>query len=163
MKIIGVILVILTNCCYIANNYAVKWAGLGAGEVSLVRGVLQISVFTAMLLLSKRDKNHCSDNESQKSRIILESACVTVPLCAGSAVPPPLPWAECGLVCLYGLLSSSASFAVVTALPRMPVGDVIVICMSTPVFSIIFSALILKTRLTLLSVALCIFIGVSYI
>ena len=29
MKIIGVILVILTNCCYIANNYAVKWAGLG--------------------------------------------------------------------------------------------------------------------------------------
>ena len=163
MKIIGVILVILTNCCYIANNYAVKWAGLGAGEVSLVRGVLQISVFTAMLLLSKRDKNHCSDNESQKSRIILESACVTVPLCAGSAVPPPLPWAECGLVCLYGLLSSSASFAVVTALPLMPVGDLISICMSTPVFSIIFSALILKTRLTLLSVALCILIGVCYI
>ena len=36
MKIIGVILVILTNFCYITNNYAVKWTGLGAGEVSLI-------------------------------------------------------------------------------------------------------------------------------
>ena len=36
MKIIGVILVILINFCYIANNYAVKWAELGAGEVSLI-------------------------------------------------------------------------------------------------------------------------------
>ena len=73
--------------------------------------------------------------------------------------PSPRPWWEYALVCLYGFLTSSATFAVVTALPFMPIGDLIVICMSTPVFSVIFDALINKTQVTLLSVALCVLIG----
>ena len=47
----GATLVLLTNCFYIANNYAVKWARLGAAEVSLVRGALQIIVFSAVLAI----------------------------------------------------------------------------------------------------------------
>ena len=65
----GATLVLLTNCCYIANNYAVKWARLGAGEVALVRGALQILVFSAVLVISKRVKTHHRNNiESQKCK-----------------------------------------------------------------------------------------------
>ena len=70
MKMFGATLVLLTNCCYIANNYAVKWARLGAGEVGLVRGALQILVFSAVLGISKRVKTHHHRNniESQKCK-----------------------------------------------------------------------------------------------
>ena len=75
MNIFGASLVLLTNCCYIANNYAVKWAGLGAGEVSLVRGALQVLVFSAALIISTRVKSHRNNNnsESQKCKISRKS------------------------------------------------------------------------------------------
>ena len=76
MNILGGLLVIVTNCCYIANSYAVKWAGLGAGEVSLVRGALQVLVFSAALLISTRAKNHRNNIESQKCKISWKSKCV---------------------------------------------------------------------------------------
>lgn len=60
------------------------------------------------------------------------------------------------LVLLYGLLTSSASFSCVSAIPLMPIGDLIVVCMSTPVFSVILDKLVLKRPLTLLSVTLCV-------
>ena len=63
------------------------------------------------------------------------------------------------LVLLYGLLTSSASFSCVSAIPLMPFGDLIVVCMSTPVFSVILDKLVLKRPLTLLSVTLCVLIG----
>ena len=63
------------------------------------------------------------------------------------------------LVLLYGLLTSSASFSCVSAIPLMPIGDLIVVCMSTPVFSVILDKLVLKRPLTLLSVTLCLLIG----
>ena len=63
------------------------------------------------------------------------------------------------LVLLYGLLTSSASFSCVSAIPLMPIGDLIVVCMSTPVFSVILDKLVLKRPLTLLSVTLCVLIG----
>ena len=70
-KILGILLVILVNLAYIGSNYAVKWAGLGAGEVSLVRGALQILVFSAALIISTRVKSHRNNNnsESQKCKI----------------------------------------------------------------------------------------------
>ena len=75
MNIFGASLVLLTNCCYIANNYAVKWAGLGAGEVSLVRGGLQVLVFSVALIISTRAKSHRNNNniESQKCKISRKS------------------------------------------------------------------------------------------
>ena len=109
MNIFGAILVILTNCCYIANNYAVKWAGLGAGEVSLVRGAIQVLVFSAALLISTRAKDHRNNIESQKCKISWKSKCVNwqfkLPsyfLClrsssSCSSIPPPLVGVRPGL------------------------------------------------------------------
>ena len=42
-KTLGVVFVILVNIIYVAQNYLVKTVELGAGEVSLVRGLLQMT------------------------------------------------------------------------------------------------------------------------
>ena len=78
----GATLVLVTNCCYIANNYAVKGARLGAAEVSLVRGSLQIIVFSAVLAISKRVKSHHQHNiESQKCKSSRKSKHESVSKC----------------------------------------------------------------------------------
>ena len=63
------------------------------------------------------------------------------------------------LLCVYGLLTSTSSFSVITAIPLLPIGDLIVLCFISPVFSAIWSSLIIKKPLTLLSIVLCIFMG----
>ena len=63
------------------------------------------------------------------------------------------------LVNLYGMFSSSMGYSAVLAVSMMPIGDLIVITYSAPVFSVILDALILKRPLTILTVILCISIG----
>ena len=63
------------------------------------------------------------------------------------------------LLFAYGLLTSTSSFSVITAIPLLPIGDLIVLCFLSPVFSIIWSSLIIKKPLTLLSIVLCTFIS----
>ena len=62
------------------------------------------------------------------------------------------------LAVFRGLLSSSMSFACIMAAPLMPIGDLIVLCFISPVFSVILEGLILKRPLTILSLSLCVFI-----
>ena len=63
------------------------------------------------------------------------------------------------LVNLYGMFSSSMGYSAVLAVSMMPIGDLIVITYTAPVFSVILDALILKRPLTILTVILCISIG----
>jgi drug/metabolite transporter (DMT)-like permease len=62
------------------------------------------------------------------------------------------------LLCLYGVTISTASFACLAAIPLMPIGDLIVICFTSPVFSVFLDRLVLKRPLTILSICLCLFI-----
>ena len=48
------------------------------------------------------------------------------------------------LVNLYGMFSSSMGYSAVLAVSMMPIGDLIVITYTAPVFSVILDALILK-------------------
>ena len=138
-KILGILLVILTNLIYIGSNYAVKWAGLGAGEVSLVRGGLQVLVFSAILARNsgKKTKTDPSKNNDKWCQ-----------------------FKKYSLVYIHGFLNASIAFAMVMAVPLMPIGDLIVICFSSPVFSVILESLVLKRPMTVLSVVLCILIGI---
>lgn len=61
-KISGALLVLLTNCCYIGNSYLVKWIHLGPGEISLVRGILQIIVFSSIIVRHKITSGHLQVN-----------------------------------------------------------------------------------------------------
>ena len=57
-KVLGLVLVLLVNIIYIGSNYMVKWAELGAGEVTLVRGALQILVFSTIIGIQRRGRGH---------------------------------------------------------------------------------------------------------
>ena len=63
------------------------------------------------------------------------------------------------LINLYGMFSSSMGYSAVLAVSMMPIGDLIVITYSAPVFSVILDSLVLKRPLTILAVILCMSIG----
>ena len=140
-KFLGIICVLLTNIVYISSNYIVKWGRLEAGEVTIIRGPLQVLVFSCLALLESRRKN---DNEDKK--LSLED---------GGRRSVVIGWT---LAVLRGLMTSSMSFACIMAVPLMPIGDLIVLCFISPVFSVILEGLILKRPLTILSLSLCVLI-----
>jgi len=146
-KLCGALLVLLTNCCYIGNSYLVKWIHLGPGEISLVRGILQIIVFSSIIVRHKLTSGHLQVNtkeDSSEENSLKEDSKNVL----GTYL----------LLIAYGLLTSTSSFSVITAIPLLPIGDLIVLCFISPVFSIIWSSLIIKKPLTLLSIVLCTFI-----
>ena len=137
-KILGILLVLFTNLVYIGSNYAVRWAELGASEVSLVRGSLQVLVFSFLLIRNSGNKAETDPKNNGK-------------------------WCKLKkylLVSLHGFLNAAMGFIMVMAVPLMPIGDLIVICFSSPVFSVILESLLLKRRMTILSVVLSISIGI---
>ena len=140
-KILGILLVLFTNLIYIGSNYAVRWAGLGAGEVSLVRGGLQVLVFSILLIRNTGNKAETEPRNNDKWCTLKKYLLVTV----------------------HGFLNAAMGFAMVMAVPLMPIGDLIVICFSSPVFSVILESLVLKRRMTILSVVLSIPIGILFI
>ena len=142
MKTLGVVFVLLVNIIYVSQNYVVKTVRLGAGEVSLVRGLLQILVFSIIMLLTRyKQRKHVHDNKKLETGH--DTTC----------------WRTWLLASLQGFLTASMSFCFVMALPLMPIGDLVVITFTSPVFSLILECLILKRPLTVLAVILCILIG----
>ena len=156
MKALGVVFVILVNIIYVAQNYVVKTVRLGAGEVSLVRGLLQILVFSLILLLTrhKEARKHVYEHEKLESGEMLLRK--KLDKLAGG-------WRTWLLASLRGFLTASMSFCCVMAVPLMPIGDLIVLCFISPVFSVILEGLILKRPLTILSLSLCVLICESKI
>ena len=138
-KTLGILLVLLTNLAYIGSNYAVRWAGLGAGEVSLVRGGLQVLVFSGILLQNYRMHTVPSPEKKDYWCTLKKYLLVTI----------------------HGFLNAMMAFAMVMAVPLMPIGDLIVISFSSPVFSVFLESLVLKRTMTVLSVVLCISIGIE--
>ena len=153
-----------------------KWSQLGAGEVALVEGVLQVRcdwwraghvttvlpsdwllqvlVFSALFAMQRRRRK--LDQEKDEDEVD-----------SGLLAPPPLAPAhraelrKWGLVSLRGLLTASMSFVCVVAVRLMPIGDLIVLAFTSPVFSVVMDAVFLQRRLTLLSVTLCLLIGTN--
>ena len=126
------------NIAYIGSNYAVKWAGLGAGEVSLVRGGLQILVFSCILIINREKAVTAPETENNDLW---------------------LQFKKYFLFCTHGFLNATIAFVMVFAVTLMPIGDLVVISFSSPVFSVILESLVLKRPMTILSVVLCISIG----
>ena len=58
-------------------------------------------------------------------------------------------------IVIYGFAVSTMSFTCLAAIPLMPIGDLIVICFASPVFSVFLDRLVIKRLLTFLSVSLC--------
>ena len=60
----GSILVLVCNFIYIGNSYIVAWAQLKASEITLVKGLLQLFIFGAANLFTKK-KNNNNDKEAE--------------------------------------------------------------------------------------------------
>ena len=152
MKTLGVVFVLLVNIIYVSQNYVVKTVRLGAGEVSLVRGLLQILVFSIIMLLTRyKQRKHVYEHEKLESGDTLLRQKQDTTLVEG--------WRTWLLASLRGFLTASMSFCCVMAVPLMPIGDLVVIAFISPVFSLMLECLILKRPLTILAVILCILIG----
>ena len=158
MKTLGVVFVLLVNIIYVSQNYVVKTVRLGAGEVSLVRGLLQILVFSIIMLLTRyKQRKHVYVYEHEKLEsgdTLLRQKQQDTTVVEG--------WRTWLLASLRGFLTASMSFCCVMAVPLMPIGDLVVIAFISPVFSLMLECLILKRPLTILAVILCILIGKVY-
>ena len=155
MKTLGVVFVLLVNIIYVSQNYVVKTVRLGAGEVSLVRGLLQILVFSIIMLLTRyKQRKHVYEHEKLETGDTLLRQKQDTTFVEG--------WRTWLLASLRGFLTASMSFCCVMAVPLMPIGDLVVIAFISPVFSLMLECLILKRPLTILAVILCILIGKVY-
>jgi len=153
LKWVGILLVLLTNFCYMGNNYIVKWSELSASEVSLVRGTLQILVFSIVLLRTRKnsDNKNVSDEEealSGKIRVIGQSSVRENLL-------------KYFLVNIFGCLNTSIGFTMLAAVALMPISDLIVLCYTAPVFSVFMDTLVLKRPLKIITVSLCLILVIG--
>ena len=132
----GCLLILMTNLIYVGNNYLVSWAGLGAPEVGLVRGALQILVFGFLLWRSRGTDTNISQTKFGRLEFYT--------------------W-----LVLYGFSISTTSFACLTAIPLMPIGDLTVLVFTAPAFCVFLDRIVNKRLLTFLSISLCflIFVG----
>ena len=136
----------------------VKWARLSAGEVSLVRGCLQVLVFSLVTILTHKTGGEGGGLEGGNKQGV-EATLLKEDTDKISKSSRSLIIKNWCLACLRGFLTASSSFSCVMAVGLMPIGDLIVLAFISPVFSVILDAIILKRPLTFLSVILCILIG----
>jgi len=132
----GSLLILISNLIYIGNNYLVSWTQLAAPEVALVRGVLQVTVFGVLVWRSRETEVDISGTKNNRLGLYA--------------------W-----LALYGFTISTASFACIAAIPYMPIGDLIVICFTSPVFSVFIDRIVNKRLFTILTISLCFFIVVG--
>ena len=65
----------MVNIIYVTQNYLVKTVELGAGEVSLVRGLLQMLVFSLIMLFTKKqDARIENDKNVESGEMLLRDA-----------------------------------------------------------------------------------------
>jgi len=132
----GSLLILISNLIYIGNNYLVSWTQLAAPEVALVRGALQVAIFAVLVARTRATGLDISGTKNNRLGLYA--------------------W-----LVLYGFTISTASFACIAAIPYMPIGDLIVICFTSPVFSVVIDRVVNKTFFTILSISLCFFIIVG--
>ena len=120
--VLGTSLILISNLIYVGNGYIVKWTELKAPEIALVRGVVQMILFGGLVWKSRKESQ-----ETKKEKLSLPTVL---------------------LLALYGFCVSSSSFGFLAAVPLMPIGDLIVVSFTSPVFSVFIDRVILKRPLT---------------
>jgi len=164
----GSLLILITNLIYVGNNYLVSWTGLAAPEVALVRGTIQIMVFGSLVWRSRENRETWETGEKgEKGDTEMtektghtgeeEETGETVNIYGRNFSRLRLfAW-----LVLYGFTISTVGLACLAAIPYMPIGDLIVICFTSPVFSVFLDRIVNKRLFTILSISLCFFIIVG--
>jgi len=105
----GAALVLVTNICMISTNYLVRWRNFSFPEVGLARGIIQFVVFGPVIL------HTCWKTRNDKA--VLKRSKYSILYVIG-----------------YGVFIGSASAAITSAIHMMPIGELVVICFTAPLF-----------------------------
>ena len=135
-QLLGISIILIANVTFVGNNYLVQLSELSAGEISLVRGALQVLVFSVLLKLSKSNK-----------------------VMSDKKIPARNTLKKIFLVIFNGLMCSSMTFVFLFALTLMPISDLTVVSFSTAVFTCLLEPLILKKPFSVIAVFLSFIIG----
>jgi len=141
---VGVCLVLASSLVRLGNNYAIKWAGLQASEVTMCRGAIQSVIFSVILCYRRRKKVQQTRCETQNLEENIKD-----PAYSKSCRPK-----RTVLLIAYGVSTATMSFACLTAIRFMPIGDYIAVCFVSPAISVFLERIILKTPLTILTILL---------
>ena len=160
-------LILTSNIIYILNNYTVSWFRLHATEVALVRGVLQVMISGVVMLLGNRKLRKLKHTEGinfprifpQIFNLTGNTKPDTMAPLTGNTKPDTITVYQWLLITLYGLLMSAVGLSSLAAIPLMPIGDLIVLCFTEPVFAVVFEFLILRRPIRIITVTLCCLIG----
>lgn len=129
---LGILITLATNCLFLANSFIVREYPLYGGELCLCKGILQTAffAFTACGFYKGKATTTCLPPHAEDTRLRL-------------------------FVAIYGASNGIMILSGYVALKMIPVSDFMVFCYTSVIFTIVFSACILRSRLTILKVLLC--------
>jgi glucose uptake protein GlcU len=67
--VLGTSLILFSNLIYVGNGYIVKWTELKAPEIALVRGVVQMILFGAIVWKNRKESQQDKKCKLKKSTI----------------------------------------------------------------------------------------------
>jgi len=170
---LGIVLVLLANVLTVLSNYFVKANKTAAADIILFKGVFQIPVFAAIVLLAQwKTKKQQQKKEEEEPPKTVASDNEAVDGSGGESkqkVEPkqmtffPRKTSE-KFGCLAYAFSGGVRYAsIYSAVLFVPMADLIVVLATTPIFSYFFQRLFLKTKITVLKVTFCLVVVVGVV
>ena len=141
-KIFGIILTVFCSCAFLTTCTVVKLYKLHPAEVCLIRGIVQLTLFLFLHFVSKRKrrKHHLSSSMLDEKHV--------------EPTYQEKHWFSCKSVLIVSLCGLSFGFMTglsYIGVKLIPISHFVVFGHTTPVFTLIFSALILRYDLIYLS------------
>ena len=133
-KVYGIILTVLCGCSFLTTCTLVKFYKLNPAEVCFIRGIVQLTLFLLLYFISNRRRKHpnISSNIDGERR---------------EQTNQRSNWYYCK--CVMIVILCGLSFGLMTGLSYIgvkliPISHFVVFGHTTPIFTLVFSALILR-------------------
>ena len=134
-KIFGIILTVFCGCAFLTTCTVVKLYKLHPAEVCLIRGIVQLTLFLFLYFISKRKlRKHPISSSSPDEKQVEETY-------------QEKQWLSCKGVLIVSLCGLSFGFMTglsYIGVKLIPISHFVVFGHTTPVFTLILSALILR-------------------
>jgi len=162
--IAGISCTLLCNVLMVVGNYIMKGYGCSSADVTLFKGLFQIPMFGGLILYymlssnKNAKKRQDEENEMEDDEGVKKDSEKEIKFL-------PSRHKDKAWTLAYGIFNGARFAAFYGAVLFMPMADYIVCIATTPIFSYIFSCLLIKTKFTILKTSLCIFVivGISLV
>ena len=137
---------------FTSNSFIIKGTGLSFGEVNTVRSIIQIPLMICIILVNSKQINlnlYFCKLLQNKYHFMFRNVVTYTNNFSGDSVWPKTCHQRLMLI-LVGISGSLMMLASFACIKFMPVPDATTLMFTSPLFTMIFSALIMKQRLTYL-------------